>query len=754
MTDVGTARVKVVGDTKRLEQDIERGTTRAAEGVGPKAGKSLGSSMAKGFAAAFAGAAIVAEIGKQIDAASSLSEQVSRSGKVFGDAADEVQAWSETTAEGIGQSQRAALDAASTFGVFGKSAGLAGSDLVGFSTKLTSLASDLASINDTTPEEAVQALGAALRGEAEPIRRFGVLLDDATLKQEALALGLTRTTKDALTPQQRVLAAQAAIFKQTALAQGDFADTSDGLANSQRSFTASLENARAELGEQWLPIATEATQTATGLLKRFGALPEPIQQTTLGLALLSAGSLLVVPRLAATAEAAIALRGAMAGSARLTALSAAAFGPWGVIVGGAAVLAGVFAANAKQAGGATDTWTEALTFQNNVLDANSRKLLAKKLAAEGLLDNVRELGLSESEFLDIVQNGGPPLDALLDRIVDNKTAAEQFGGSQLLAKGGLDAFTKSALLGSSAQDGLSESAKKTILRAQELNREIAGSAEVSDLAARASGENAEATADVGDAATDAKKAVDEYRQALDNLDRGFVDTRQAQAGWQEAIDAATQAIKDNGATLDLNTDAGRDNQDQLFALRDRAFDVAEAYKAGGSSVNRINAYLNKARGEFVRNAEAMGLSSTEAENLATKVGLIERDVKIKVDANTTPARTRIEALRIEIASLKALAAGVTVGSPAAARVAAEQDANRGQGGVSRQGITSYAPRPLEPTVATPSSYGLDVLPENVAAPTVNLTNRVYIGDREITSMIEQEILEHDEGLALTLAGRR
>jgi hypothetical protein len=85
--------------------------------------------------------------------------------------------------------------------------------------------------NNVSQDDAINAIGSALRGEAEPLRRFGVLLDEATLKNAALQLGLITTTKEALTPQQKVLAAQKVIYEQTTTAQGDFARTSDGLAN-------------------------------------------------------------------------------------------------------------------------------------------------------------------------------------------------------------------------------------------------------------------------------------------------------------------------------------------------------------------------------------------------------------------------------------------------------------------------------------------------------------------------------------------
>lgn len=200
---------------------------------------------------------------KGIELASDLAETVSKTGEIFGSSSAQLQEWASGAAESMGQSKQQALDAAATFGIFGKSAGLAGADLVGFSTQFTGLASDLASFNNTTPEEAIVAIGAAFRGEMEPIRRYGVLLDDASLRQQALEMGIVSSIKNALTPQQKVLAASALIMKQTATAQGDFARTSDGLANQQRILKAEITNMATELGAVFLPVA----KTVVGILR-------------------------------------------------------------------------------------------------------------------------------------------------------------------------------------------------------------------------------------------------------------------------------------------------------------------------------------------------------------------------------------------------------------------------------------------------------------------------------------------------------
>lgn len=222
-------------------------------------GKAMGAALVAGFVAIGAGQIVDAVVGwftTAVSAASDLAETQSKVNQIFGDGADALFNYAETADERLGQSQQTFLDGASTLGIFGQSAGLAGEDLVGFSTGLVGLAADLASFNNTSPEDAIDAIGAALRGESEPIRRYGVLLDDATLRQRALNLGIYDGS-GVLTQQQRILAAHAEILAQTGTQQGDFARTSDGLANSQRIFNAELANFEAEVGTALLPTITQ-----------------------------------------------------------------------------------------------------------------------------------------------------------------------------------------------------------------------------------------------------------------------------------------------------------------------------------------------------------------------------------------------------------------------------------------------------------------------------------------------------------------
>lgn len=197
-----------------------------------------------------------------IQSASDMGETLSKVGVIFGDTAGDIEAWADTAADRLGQTKQQALDAASTFALFGSTAGKTGTDLSGFAMEMTELATDMASFHNTSPQDAIDALGAALRGEMEPIRRYNVILDDAALKQSAMAKGIITNTKEALTPQQKVLAAHAAIMERTTIVQGDMNRTIDSTSNVQKRLTASIGEVQRELGEALLPAFHEVISGA------------------------------------------------------------------------------------------------------------------------------------------------------------------------------------------------------------------------------------------------------------------------------------------------------------------------------------------------------------------------------------------------------------------------------------------------------------------------------------------------------------
>lgn len=254
-------QIAILANAAKARQEINS-TTSAAQKMGDKI-RGLRAPALLGLGALAAGAK------GAIDSASDLNEEISKSQQIFGKQASAVEKFADTASTSLGQSKQQALDATSTFGMMAQNAGLGGKAAVDFSKQFTTLASDIASFNNATPQEAIDAIGAAMRGEAEPIRRFGVMLDDTTLRNQALKMGLIDSVKTALTPQQKALAASSAIMAQTTKAQGDFARTSGGAANKQRILAAQTEDLKAKLGQALLPTYAKLQQA---LLKIIGFL--------------------------------------------------------------------------------------------------------------------------------------------------------------------------------------------------------------------------------------------------------------------------------------------------------------------------------------------------------------------------------------------------------------------------------------------------------------------------------------------------
>jgi len=263
--------IQFLGDSKDLQKaigDVEGKSGKLTSVLG-KVGKAAAIGLGAGLVIAGKG------LYDATQRAADLTETMSKTNAIFGGKQAKVlEEWADGAAQSMGQSKQTALDAAATFGTFGKAAGKSGADLSKFSMQNTKLASDLASFHNTSPEQAIEAIGAAFRGEAEPMRAYGVLLDDASMRQQAMKMGLIETTKEALTPQQKVLAAQALMMKQTADAQGDFEKTSGSLANQQKILKAELTNTSAEIGAKLLPaataVATFLNDKALPAFKEFG----------------------------------------------------------------------------------------------------------------------------------------------------------------------------------------------------------------------------------------------------------------------------------------------------------------------------------------------------------------------------------------------------------------------------------------------------------------------------------------------------
>jgi hypothetical protein len=245
---------------------------------------SLGS-LGRNFAILGAGiTASTALLGKAVMSASNFEAEFEGVNQVFKDAAGSVQAFAEQAAESAGLSATEALQASKTFGLFATGAGLGVESAAEFSTTMVQLAGDLGSFNDVPTADALAAIQSGLMGQAEPLRKFGVFLDDARLKQEALNMGLYNG-EGPLSTQAKMMASYSAILSQTTIQQGDFVKYGDTLGNQLKTISSDFQNLTRDIGLMLIPVITEAMpyfrEMATELGEKLKAALESVDWKSL-----------------------------------------------------------------------------------------------------------------------------------------------------------------------------------------------------------------------------------------------------------------------------------------------------------------------------------------------------------------------------------------------------------------------------------------------------------------------------------------
>jgi len=254
-------QVSIGADSRKAARELESFKKKT---------KGIAASIAKGFkervghrmfdGMARAAASVPDLMMGAINSASDLNEELGKSVAVFGEHAKQLKSWSKTTADSFGVSRVMALEATGTMGNMLSAFGITGGKAAEMSRELVELAADMGSFNNASIEETIFAIGAALRGENEPIRKFGVALDDARLKAKALELGLY-SGKGSLDANAKAMASYALIIQQTSIQQGNFADTADDLANSKKRLQAKFEDLKAVIGESLLPVVKDLIST-------------------------------------------------------------------------------------------------------------------------------------------------------------------------------------------------------------------------------------------------------------------------------------------------------------------------------------------------------------------------------------------------------------------------------------------------------------------------------------------------------------
>jgi hypothetical protein len=214
----------------------------------------------------------------------------------MGNMAGAARRWSEELRKQLGLNAYEVRKNVGTFYNMFNAMGMGKQSSYELSTGLTKLAYDMASFYNLNPEEAFQKLRAGITGEIEPLKRLGIVVDEASIKSYAYTHGIA-TLGIELTQQQKILARYGLIMEQTKTAQGDLARTMDSPTNKLRILSSQLKQVAVDFGMALLPVFSSGLGVAKKLVsgigevvRVFNSLPGPIKSIIIMMAGLAAAA--------------------------------------------------------------------------------------------------------------------------------------------------------------------------------------------------------------------------------------------------------------------------------------------------------------------------------------------------------------------------------------------------------------------------------------------------------------------------------
>lgn len=167
---------------------------------------------------------------KAMDISSDLTEVQNVVDVTFGNMKKTMEDFAKVSLSQYGMSALTAKDIASRYQAMGVAMGFSQKKMSGMSIELTKLAADMASFYNVDQKDVAKSLEAVFTGQTMPLRKYGIDLTQATLKQWALNNGLNANIKSMSAAEKMWLRYQY-VMANSQQVMGDFARTSDSWHN-------------------------------------------------------------------------------------------------------------------------------------------------------------------------------------------------------------------------------------------------------------------------------------------------------------------------------------------------------------------------------------------------------------------------------------------------------------------------------------------------------------------------------------------
>jgi TP901 family phage tail tape measure protein len=649
------------------------------------------------------------------EAAASAMNQFGLSGKDIPHIAD-LLAQAAGTAQGEVSDMAAALNqsglVANQFGLsidetsqalalFAKN-GLTGSDAgTSFKTMLTSLYAPTG-----TAAKALDALGVSAYDSTGAIKDINPLADELKSKLDALSEGDRNAAlknifgSDAIRAGTILLKDGSAGLTQMATDFGKFGTAADvakikmnNLNGDIEQLKGSLETAFIGAGSGGNDFLRSLAQSATGAVNAFNDLSPAAQQNTLKIAAGVAATALAVGGLGKLVVAAAETRAA------LLALGITATGVRGRLAGlggaGLLAIAGFVAVQAASAAlddqlnknsagidgykeslagvgksgaeldGQFATFGSSFALVNQGVGDSASAFAALKDTLNPVSQGFRAVGdaLGMSSTAGILADEFDKLDQALVQMDPDQAAA---GFSRLFDQGRAAGLTVEQI------NATFDDYKKKQLEAASATGTAASALRTSEIAFKNAGSGVGAFGGSVDAAIAALAAIDpsikrtaeqssQLAGSLFAQGDAFQNTVSASSAYQQSIDEANKALDANGNYLNKSKTAlsdtsekGRENIGVLNNLASSGKAYVQSLIQQGAGADKAKAATQQVRDEFIKAADAAGLTGKQAAKLADSYGLIPSKVSTKVEAfGLAIQATQVEAFKAELMKLPA-----------------------------------------------------------------------------------------------------
>lgn len=402
----------------------------------------------------------------------------------------------------------------------------------------------------------------------------------------------------------------------------------DNLAGDVEALGGAFDTALIQTGSGANDVLREMVQGLSALVDMYNDLPEPVQTATLligaaagAIALTGGAAMVAIPKWAEY-KATVAAAGF---SMKDMALRSAGVGI--ALAGLTAVIGAAISRQADMRAGAQE-FSDTLDEATGAVTGNTRAMIAKKLADQGVFEQASKAGVSQKELTDALYSGGKAAEGVVQRFKDASSAT-----------GGFDIGLQDAMR---AVDDMNTQLGDSKTRHADYREAMVGSTDALSEAESATAANERALADLAGQATSTETDISKLADTIRGFGSAQMDTNAAARGFEQALDDLQDSINNNGSTLDRTIQQGRDNEANLDGLARATLEWSAATVQQTGDQQAANDIMQAGRDQLIGMLEQFGITGAEAEAYADKLGLIPGNIPTAVELNTEAAQGEID----------------------------------------------------------------------------------------------------------------